>query len=50
MGEEALPAPLENEDESPQPSKKKLKKEISDVSMDSKGYPSLLKTPEAVTP
>ena len=49
-GEEALPAPLENGDESPQPSKKKLKKEISDVSMDSKGYPSLLKTPEAVTP
>eukprot|EP00435_Cladocopium_sp_Y103_P008176 s3078_g2.t1 len=49
-GEEALPAPLENGGESPQPNKKKLKKEISDVSMDSKGYPLLLKTPEAVKP
>ena len=48
--EEALPKPLRNGDESPQPSKKKLKKQVSDVSMDSRGYPLLLKTPEAVTP
>eukprot|EP00435_Cladocopium_sp_Y103_P004323 s3238_g1.t1 len=48
--EEALPAQLENGDESPQQKKRKLKKDISIVSMDSKGYPLLLKTPEAVTP
>ena len=48
--EEALPKPLGNGSESHQPSKNKLKKHVSDVSMDSIGYPLLLKTPEAVTP
>ena len=45
-----MPKPLGNGSESHQPSKNKLKKHVSDVSMDSIGYPLLLKTPEAVTP
>ena len=42
--------PLEKGCDSPPAKKKKLQKEDSDISLDSKGFPSMLRSPEAISP